>query len=443
MKILSQVAEGMQAVLTKASDIIGVETGFIKRLRKLSCSGFVQTLVFGWLSNPNSTLEELCQSASTLGIDISPQGLNKRFTAQAADCLQKVLETAVSQVVAGESVAIPVLQRFNGVHIQDSSTITLPDELGVTWSGCGGSSSKNTSSSVKTQIRLDLNTGKLAGPYLQSGRENDKNPQVHWESLPSGALRIADLGYYSLKEFRKMDSDGVYWLSRMKSCSILYYQDKRWDLLGFLEHHCRNIMDSIDTQILLGDKEQVPCRLLAVRVSDDVARLRRCKLLSEAKDKGRKVSDKALKLASWAILGCNIPHEMLSLDEAFVLMRTRWQIELIFKLWKSHGCIDEWRTKNPWRILCEVYAKLIVMIIQHWILLAGCWRYPNRSLFKAVKTIQKHAMNLAYAFASGYVDRLYEALEIIRQCLSVGCRINKRRKNPSTYQRLLAFDDSS
>jgi hypothetical protein len=155
------------------------------------------------------------------------------------------------------------------------------------------------------------------------------------------------------------------------------------------------------------------------------------------------VSDKALELASWVVLGCNIPYEMLSLDEAFVLMRTRWQIELIFKLWKSHGCIDEWRTKNPWRVLCEVYAKLIVMLIQHWILLAGCWRYPDRSIFKSVKTIQKHTMNLACAFASGRPDRLYEALEAIKRCLSVGCRINKRRKKPSTYQLLLAFDDSS
>lgn len=442
MKILSQVAKSMQVVLTKAADIIGPKTGFIKRQREFSGSGFVQTLVFGWLSNPDSTLEELCQSAATLGIKISPQGLDKRFTPQAADCLQKVLETAVSQVIAGEPVAIPVLQRFNGVHIQDSSTVVLPDELAVIWTGCGGSSSQNTSSSVKLHTRLDLNTGKLAGPYLKSGRLHDMNPQILWESLPVGALRIGDLGYYNLKEFRKMGTDGVYWLSRVKTNCVLYYHDKyqnRWDLLGLLEEYCK---DRMDIQLLLGD-ERLPCRLLAVRVSDDVARLRRCKLISEAKAKGKPVNAKALKLASWAVLGCNIPDETLSLDEAFVLMRTRWQIELIFKLWKSHGCIDEWRSENPWRILCEVYAKLIAMLIQHWILLAGCWRYPDRSVFKAVKTIQKHTMNLACAFASGRPDRLYEALETIKRCLSVGCRINKKKKDPSTYQLLLAFSYSS
>jgi hypothetical protein len=440
MEILSQVAEGMQGVLTEAADIIGRKTGFIKRLRKLSGSGFVQTLVFGWLGNPDSTVEELCQTAATLDIDISPHGLNKRFTPEASDCLQKVLESAVSRVISNDPVAIPLLQRFNGVHIQDSSTVVLPDELAVIWAGCGGSTSQNTSSSLKLHLRLDLNTGSLAGPYLHSGKLHDMNPQIQWAKLPTGALRIGDLGYYNLKKFRDMDSEGVHWLSRVKSNCVVYHHDKRFDLPGLLMKCCK---DRMDIQVLLGDKERVPCRLLAVRVSDDVARLRRCKLISEAKDKGKAVSEKTLRLASWTVLCCNIPHEMLSLDEAFVLMRTRWQIELIFKLWKSHGCIDEWRTENPWRILCEVYAKLIVMLIQHWILLAGCWQYPNRSLFKAVRTIQNHAMNLACAFASGCVDRLYKALKTIKRCLSVGCRINKRRKNPSTYQLLLVSDDTS
>ena len=443
MEILSQIAEGMQGVLTDASDIIGIQTGFIKRERKFSGSGFIQTLVFGWLSNPESTLEELCQTAVALGIDISPQGLNKRFTPQAADFLGKVLESAVSIVIASEPVAIPILQRFNGVCIQDGSTIALPDELATIWAGCGGSSPKNTSSSVKIQIRLDLNTGKLTGPYLQSGRENDRSSQLKKIPLLPGALRIADLGFFALGEFREMSANNVYWLTRIKSNSGLYYEGKRWSLLNLLEKHCNEEGDELDIQVELGLKERLSCRLLAIRVSDDEARLRRCKLISEAKDKGAPVSERVLKMASWRVLGCNISRDMLSFCEAFVLERTRWQIELIFKLWKSYGCIDEWRTQNPWRIICEVYAKLVAMVIQHWILLAGCWEYPDRSLFKAVKTIRKHMVNIACSFASGCLDRLYEALKMIQRCLSIGCRINKRREKPHTYQLLLAIGDSS
>ncbi|MBM3235301.1 hypothetical protein FJZ31_03270 [Candidatus Poribacteria bacterium] len=77
------------------------------------------------------------------------------------------------------------------------------------------------------------------------------------------------------------------------------------------------------------------------------------------------------------------------------------------------------------------------MLRQHWILLSGCWRFPNRSLVKASKTVRQHALHLAVAFASGDYKRLQEALETIFRCLAVGCRLNKRRAKPNTYQLLL------
>ena len=76
----------------------------------------------------------------------------------------------------------------------------------------------------------------------------------------------------------------------------------------------------------------------------------------------------------------------------------RWQIELLFKLWKSHGRVDESRSTKPWRILCEVYAKLLAMLVQHWVFLVSFWAYPDRSLTKAAQTVQKHALHLASAF---------------------------------------------
>ena len=72
MDILSEVAEAMQTVLSTQADIIASENNFIKRERKLTGSLFVQTLVFGWLANPSSSLEELTQTAATLGVSISP-----------------------------------------------------------------------------------------------------------------------------------------------------------------------------------------------------------------------------------------------------------------------------------------------------------------------------------------------------------------------------------
>ncbi len=57
--------------------------------------------------------------------------------------------------------------------------------------------------------------------------------------------------------------------------------------------------------------------------------------------------------------------------------------------------MDESRGAQPWRVRCEVYAKLLAVVIHHWVMLTELWEYPNRSLVKAAQFIQKHAFHLA------------------------------------------------
>src|SRR5215470_1463048 len=93
----------------------------------------------------------------------------------------------------------------------------------------------------------------------------------------------------------------------------------------------------------------------------------------------------------------NVPRSKLSVAEVLVLLRARWQIERLFRLWKEHTKIDEWRSHNPWRILTELYAKLIAVVIQHWCLLLLTWHTPDRSLLKAAKLLHAHALRIIEA----------------------------------------------
>src|SRR4030042_1150756 len=101
--------------LGKEADRQGRESGFIQRERKLDGHTFVQGLVFGFQANPASTYCELSQGLAMQGKSISPQGLEQRFSKRSADFMQAVLESMVQVVIQGQSVAMPVIERFKGV----------------------------------------------------------------------------------------------------------------------------------------------------------------------------------------------------------------------------------------------------------------------------------------------------------------------------------------
>jgi DDE family transposase len=435
MNSVSQVEHAMQSVFSQAN-AIARETGFVQRASKLTGERFVQTLVLAWLKDPQATREALAQMAASLGVSITPQGLNDRFNESAATLLHEILERAVSQIIAADPVAIPLLQRFSAVVLLDSTVVVLPNELASVWRGCGGRTEENSQASVKLQVGLDLLGGRLAGPHLSDGRAHDAGCSLQRTELPKGALRLTDLGYFSLEVFRQHAEQEAYFLSRLEAATAVFDSEQgRLDLLTFLQERG----PVVDASVELGVQYHLPVRLLAVKVSEALANERRRKLRAEAKRKGQKPSKVRLALADWTIYVTNVPIELLSLEEALTLARARWQIELLFKLWKQHGQIDEWRSQKPWAILCEVYAKLIAMVFQHWLLLLGCWQFPDRSLVKASQAVRTFAPLLTSGLSglaplSAVLERLQAILQLSRS------RINPRKTHPNTYQRLLALD---
>lgn len=431
MSTIPQIAEAMQKVLTADADRLGRESGFVQRVRKLSGSRFIQALVFGFQAKPTAGYEDLSQSAAIVGAPISPQGLEQRFTRTAAEFVQKVLAKAVEQVIAHRPVAVPILQRFAGVYLRDSSVINLPDALAEMWPGVGDG--QGPTAALKLQVELDFNTGELAGPVVQSGRTQDQRSPFQQRALPAGALHIADLGYFNLSRLADDHGHGVYWITRLKVGTAVYTPEgERLDLVAWLK---ANGETCIDQPVLVGALERLPCRLLAVRVPQEVADQRRRRLREYARKKQVTPKASTLALAEWTVVITNVPEKMLPLKEALILLRVRWQVELLFKLWKSYAQVDTWRSRQPWRILCEVYAKLIGVVISHWVCLTSLWQRPDRSLFKAAAVVQKFAVALALALPDQ--TALTRALTNLHDCLLVTCRVNHRAKHPSTYQLLL------
>jgi hypothetical protein len=437
MSTIAQVSQAMQTVLTTAAEAADARLHYTKRpdRAKFSASTLVQTLVFGWLAHPDATIEQLSQTAARVGVEVSPQAIDQRFTLATATLLQTVLTSAVQQAISGDAVALPLLQRFTGVRVHDGTTISLPDGLAEHWAGCGGRSHVGTSAALKCGVQLDLLTGALTALDLVSGRTHDSSLPCQHTAQPPGSLRLADLGFYDLQRLAELDRSQVYFLSKLRPNARVRAPDLAGlDLATFVTHHAAT---GYDGWVQIGKDHPLRARLLVQPVPQEVADQRRRRIRKEAREKGQTASAAALLLAAWTILITNAPRRLLTLAEALVLARVRWQIELIFKLWKSHGQIDQWRSERPERILCEVYAKLLAMVLQQWLLIVGCWAYADRSLTKAAQVIRDHAIELATAQARP--ERLDEVITTIQRVLKRTARMNTRSKHPNTYQLVLAL----
>jgi hypothetical protein len=437
MVSVPRLARALQPLLTTVADAAGRESGFIKRARKVTGANFVQALVFGWLGRPAASYGQLAQAGAACGLAISPQGLEQRFTEPAADCLRRVLEAAMGVLLtAGVAAPLPLLGRFNGVYLSDSTTIALPDALAGVWAGCGGRVATNTQAGLKVQVRWEAARGRLELLPLQAARASDRAADRAAPALPAGALRLVDLGYICLQRLLAFRATGVDVLCRLPARPALFdAAGRRWEVGAFL---AAQRADTVDAPVRLGAAERVPVRLLARRVPPEVAARRRRRLRREARREGRGVSKARLALAGWDAYITTVGPDRLSVEEALTLARARWQVELLFKLWKEHGRVDEWRSAKPWRILTEVYAKLLALLIQHWCFLLVTWADPRRSLVKAAQVVRDHARPLA--LARGRPSRLRAALAALRGCLEHAGRVDRRRARPATADRLLALD---
>jgi len=288
------------------------------------------------------------------------------------------------------------------------------------------------------QVRWDLCGGGLVGLERQPGRTHDQSAALAAAPVPTGALYVADLGYFSLPRLAERSARGEYWLTRWKAGVAVRTADGTPCLLPTWLQRQGTV---VDQPVRVGVEQPLPARLLAVRVPPTVAQTRRRRLRREAKREGKTPSAARLALADWTLLLTNVPAPLLSVAEALVLARVRWQIELLFKLWKQHGRIDEWRSAKPWHVLCAVYAKLLAMIVQHWCCLVGCWGYPDRSLVKAAQVVRGDVTLLACACARVLPFPL--ALQQMRRAMARGCRQNPRRQRPNSYQLLLRCPELS
>ncbi len=358
---LSKVKQNFEDFFDKAHiNRVAKKTGFsIRKSRKISGFDFVFSLVLCFCKRKNTFSSWSDQLGLLCGKRVTKQALFKRTDEKAVAFCKQLLEDAVSKKAAVIKGCL-IFKSFRNVLLQDSTTLKLPDCLAAIFAG--NHSRGLQKAVVRIQTILDLKAMQFLSFSLSGFTRNDQAASGDILPLCSrGDLVIRDLGYFALATFKALAADGVHFLSRLRFGINIYELDGREILLSSL----LKPKQKVDKWVLIGEKK-IPVRLVMLPVPEAVA--------AEKKRKAKQDRDKRLNHSKEYYEWLEFNTYITSVDEAtwtneqvMQAYKVRWQIELIFKSWKSGGLhIDELlhdRCTNAERVKVCIYMMLLFVTL--------------------------------------------------------------------------------
>jgi len=222
-----------------------------------------------------------------------------------------------------------------------------------------------------------VSTGAMQGPWIAEAVQSERQGPgwMQQTPLPAGALLLTDNGYITLQEIKEHQQQQRLWMSHARAdFQVTDAAGVKYSLPQFVQKKAK--AGVVDEWVTVGSQPslQQKVRLIAFAVSDESQRKQheRVGQQSKARAKGsrgeavvgkkhqptktkphrHRPSKARQALSGWTVLLSNVPKERLAAHEARVLIRVRWQIELLWRLWKERGQVDIWRSSKPMRILC-------------------------------------------------------------------------------------------
>jgi hypothetical protein len=423
VKILD-LHEALQLILTRSATEQGEKSGWHQRQGQLSASQFVQTVSFGFLEHPHATLGQLARVAGTLGAAVTPQAISQRFTKESVALMRGVVMDALGILLEADPVEVAWLQQFpGGVYLNDSTQITWHADWAATWDGGA------TPAALKIPTLLNLLRGSLQIDVVPA-RQHDSATRLANLDFPPGSVVVEDAGYLDSERMQRRWTQRVHTIVSYRSdLAVFDGQGRRLDVLRWLYQHPGRCADRLVSW------QGSWYRFVAIPLSPESIERKRQDLHATARKHGRQPTQEALALAAWHLMLTTLPEELATTDQIATLMRLRWQIELLFKLWKDQGKLDETRGWKPERIETEFYAKVLGLLIQHWLVLTVGWQWVERSLVKIGQAIRESIR----AFCLLWQEREHLASFCTRltQIIDKTARITSHCHQESTAHRVL------
>ncbi len=384
---------------------IARETGFtIREGAKLNGFMFLDMLVYTHFNHKELSLNDLCvQLKKRFGVIISKQSVDERFNNLAVTFFTKVLENIININIGSKEKFD--FTKYSGVRIKDSTSFQIPENMKDKYPGSGGSASK---SAIRIQFEYDMKNNCILDLSLHPYTNQDKsNARETITAIKPKELVIRDLGYIIISLLRQIVDLGAYYLNRLPTNVIVYEKINdefvEIDFTQLRKDMKRNGIERIDKQVYIGKTEKFECRIIIELLPEKLYQERIRKANATARKQGRTVSEEHKTRLALNLFITNTDIPAIKVRALYTL---RWQIELMFKIWKSIGEIDKIKKMKVERFEASLIAKLIWIalnwhIMSHILLSYYCNCDIQLSPYKIFKTLKIYLYDLREAIIVG------------------------------------------
>jgi len=318
------------------------------------------------------SLSQLSVGAQTRSnIDISKQGLDLRMNHHAVEFIRSLLQKQLFNQVT-DTLDVALMDHFNRVRIKDSTKFDIHKQLKDFLPGFGGNASE---ASACIQYEFDLKSGKIIDLELTPGKRPDsKDALEKFSDIHKNDLIIRDLGYFVLDVLSDIQQAGAYFISKLNYKTTVYETTEvslsELDFEKLYHDMKQSGITRMEKQVLIGKNDKLPVRLIIERMPDQVYEQRVRKVKAYNHKKGHQISAGYTDRARFNLFVTNIGPQMLALQTIPLFYKIRWQVELIFKVWKSTFGIQATRKMKLERFLCLLYSKLLLIMVNWEIIIA-------------------------------------------------------------------------
>ena len=332
-------------ILARLNDIdsLARQSGAFRRAREIKSPQILLRLILFYVCQAPTSIRLVAEMAAVhLGIFVSDQAIRMRFL-KSRDFIKAV-----------------VLDKLNEFPLEPESSPGLEIRLGDATHVCAPGA-KGTQH--RLHVSYDPHKARFTSIQLTDEKEGECASRM---PLNEGILWLGDRAYGHAKDLISIRARGAHALVRFhpQSTHLADVDDDSYLSPERIERMLRK-QPMLDMRVVIKEKgsNPTPARAVAVPLPDEKAARARQQVIASAKKKGKQPSKVTLKLAGYAFLLTTLKKHQVSAKRLVRWYGLRWQIELLFKRWKSIFDLDEVNKASQALRELQIWARLLMVVL--------------------------------------------------------------------------------